>query len=240
MNARRLTAALKRLAHAFRYSGPGAQIDWHQRAAVHGRRAVLNLGHKEEQFETVTHDQKAQIFPFFSHLLSGEESVILDFGCGPGRFSGDLADMTNAQVLAIDPIPEFLEMAPPHASVKYEPINDGKIPAATGSIDIIWICLVLGGLRGRILGQARSELNRVLKRGGLLFLVENTSDRPSPGHYQFRSFASYKALIPFVQLDYFSSYQDLGETISIMAGRRQESASAPSHMNLDWATCCCR
>jgi ubiquinone/menaquinone biosynthesis C-methylase UbiE len=222
MNINMVKSTLKRVKCMLHSPRSTSSINWHQRAAVHGRRAVLNLGHKEEEFDTVTQFQKAKIFPLFRSVLSGEESLVLDLGCGPGRFSGDLASLVKAPVLAVDPISKFLEMAPPHASVDYQTMKDRKIPATTGTIDVVWICLVLGGLRGHVLKQMLCEVNRVLKRGGLLFLVENTSDRSSPHHYQFRSVASYKALTPFVQLDYLSSYQDLDETISVMAGRKQE------------------
>jgi hypothetical protein len=100
-------------------------------------------------------------------------------------------------------------------------LSDGRrIPLAGGSVDIAWVCLVLGGLPDASLAEARSELDRVLRTGGLLFVVENTSDRPTSLHWAYRSVAAYQKLLAFAPLAHLHDYYDLGERISIMAGRK--------------------
>ena len=46
-----------------------------------------------------------------------------------------------------------------------------SLPASAASIDAVWICLVLGGLRDDALAQTVSEIDRVLKPNGLLCLI---------------------------------------------------------------------
>ena len=182
----------------------------------------MNLGHTDQEFETITRFQQAQVFPWLKRILAGGESLVLDLGCGPGRFAGPLADLIHCRVVAVDPVQEFLQMAPRHELVDYRCMTNSTLPLPADCVDVVWICLVLGGLKGAGLKQAITEVNRVLKDGGLLFVVENTSTMSPRSHWEYRSFAAYKALMSFTKLELLSSYDDLGETISIMAGRKCE------------------
>jgi hypothetical protein len=65
-----------------------------------------------------------------------------------------------------------------------------------------------------------SEIGRVLKLGGLLFLIENTSNKTNGEYWHFRSPEAYCQLIKFAPLKVLSNYEDLGETITVMCGRK--------------------
>ncbi len=65
-----------------------------------------------------------------------------------------------------------------------------------------------------------AEINRVLRKDGLLFLVENTTVKSNGGHWVFRSTDEYIDMFPFMKLVHLHDYFDLGERISIMAGRK--------------------
>ena len=194
---------------------------WKMRAKQHGPRAVLNIGHSDEEIGAVTEMQKDKIFPLLKQALTGREKTILDFGCGPGRFTPDLAELIQGKAIGVDPIRDFLEMAPQHESVEYRLMKEAPIPVADKSIDIIWICLVLGGIiEKQALRDIVSEVDRILKDEGLIALIENTTNANDGKYWKFRPVEFYQSLFDFAELQHSSDYYDLGERISIMIGRK--------------------
>jgi SAM-dependent methyltransferase len=86
---------------------------WEKRAREFGPRAVLDMRHAPEEDEAVTREQRRRLFPLLTRQLTGAERMVLDFGCGPGRFTGPLADLTGGQAIGVDPIQAFLATCPP-------------------------------------------------------------------------------------------------------------------------------
>ena len=194
---------------------------WEERARRFGKRSVLNLGHSIDEVETVTNYQKEQIYPHFKRCLKGNERMALDFGCGPGRFTADLASIISGHAIGIDPIRRLIDLAPTNEDVEYRIMKNNIVPMDNESVDIVWVCLVMGGIINQgELKNAAKEINRVLKDGGLLFLVENTSEKSSGEYWIFRPIVTYEALFGNIQLEHLSDYFDMGERISIMAGRK--------------------
>jgi SAM-dependent methyltransferase len=169
--------------------------------------------------ERVTAAQRSELFPLLQSRLRGDERLVLDLGCGPGRFTPHLADITRTRVVGIDPIQRLLDLAPRHPSVEYRLMGEGQIPLASGSVDLVWICLVMGGIHGRALASTIDDIRRVVRPGGLVFLVENTSARVSDSFWAFRSVGEYQRLFLPIPLDHVHDYWDLGERISVMMGR---------------------
>jgi len=192
---------------------------WKWRARKFGAHSVLNLGHGTIEFEKVTEQQKLQLYPWFRRQLTGKERLVMDFGCGPGRFTGDLAEMIHGNAVGIDPIRDLLAQAPARSGVEYKQMEQGTIPLVDGSVDVAWVCLVLGGIQGNELVRAVREIERVLKPDGLLFLVENTSDKEDGPYWKFRTVSQYTAMFPGRNLVHLHDYEDLGERISILSGR---------------------
>lgn len=196
---------------------------WKRRAKILGKRAVLNKGHTEEEIDAVTDMQRKEIYPHFLNTLRGDEKLVLDFGCGTGRFTHDLARMIGGAAIGIDPIRNLIKMAPISRDVTYKVMTAGHIPLPDDHVDIVWICLVLGGLEGNVLLKSINEIDRVLRKGGLLFLIENTAELQRSAHWIFRTFDEYKALFTFCALKHLHDYYDLGERISVMAGRKLDT-----------------
>ncbi|MBI1725707.1 MAG: class I SAM-dependent methyltransferase [Candidatus Rokubacteria bacterium] len=203
-----------------RRPAPAPLAYWTERARAHGPRSVLNLGHAESEYEAVTMAQKRELFPHLARCLTGQERVALDFGCGPGRFTADLADRIKGRAIGVDVVLAYLDMAAPHERVEYRPMDPGRIDLADGSVDLVWVCLVLGALREPVLSRSAAEIARVLRTGGLLFVVENTSEQPDAPHWTFRPVAEYQRLFPWAALRHIHDYRDLGERISVLAGRK--------------------
>jgi SAM-dependent methyltransferase len=191
---------------------------WERRARAHGARAVLNLAHPPAAFEAITRRQKELLLPLFRESLHGEERTVLDFGCGPGRFTDDLAQLVQGRAVGVDPVTHFFPLAPPSLRTEFVPLHDGRIPCPPDFFDAVWICLVLGGLDDATQDAAVAEIHRVLRPGGLLFLVENTSPLSDGEHWRFRSVERYRQLFSFAPLDHLGDYDDLGERISVLRG----------------------
>ena len=200
---------------------------WKKRAKQYGARAVLNIGHSIKQIDAVTEMQKEEIFPFLKQLLTGHEKTVLDFGCGPGRFTGDLAQIIQGRAVGVDPIQHLLDLAKVknHTNVEYRLMDEGVIPMENCSFDIIWVCLVLGGIiEENTLRRTVLEMKRVLKKRGLIVLIENTTEKESADYWRFRSVEEYQLIFDFVTLRHLSDYYDLGERVSIMAGRMNDDS----------------
>ena len=56
--------------------------------------------------------------------------------------------------------------------------------------------------------------------GGLLFLVENTSEGKGSPRWRFRREEDYRRLFPAIDLAHLYDYFDVGERISVLAGRK--------------------
>jgi len=194
---------------------------WERRAKQYGTRAVLNIGHTEQEIDAVTAMQKQKIFPFLKHELRQHDKKILDLGCGPGRFTPDLAELIQGNAIGVDPIRRFLDIAPKAGNVEYRLMKGVEIPVPDKTVDIVWISLVLGGIiETHELRLLVSEVNRVLRSGGLIVLIENTAEIKDGEYWKFRSLEYYQSLFQYAELKHCSDYFDLGERISILVGRK--------------------
>jgi SAM-dependent methyltransferase len=192
--------------------GPDLIDYWDRRAAAHGRRAVLNISHSEDEFDVVTEFQKRTLFPYLESALEPDDRVVLDFGCGPGRFTSALADLVHGTAIGIDPVRHLLR----DENVTYL-LSDGHvIPLPDSSVDVVWDCLVLGGIRE--LDETIAELERVARPGALFLVAENTSEAGDLDHWFYRSVEDYRDLFG-PALEHVGDYVDEDERISILRGR---------------------
>src|SRR5207244_10844790 len=108
--------------------------DGERRARDQGRRSVLNSGHPEADFERVTERQRRELLPRLAALLDGTERLVLDLGCGPGRFTADLARLVSGHAIGVDVATPLLDLAPPDERVEDRLIPEGPIdlPGAPG------------------------------------------------------------------------------------------------------------
>jgi len=194
---------------------------WERRSRKHGIRAVINLDHPQSDFDAITEYQKRILYPLFRAELSGNEVNILDLGCGPGRFTVDLARIVGGNAIGLDPIKTLLDLAQPEKGVEYMLGDATDIPLPANSMDVIWVCLVLGVIDDQQIRAAAREIERVLRQSGLLFFAECTSNLPRRPHMTYRSVVQYKRLFPAMQLRCLGGYDDLGQTISVFAGRKK-------------------
>jgi ubiquinone/menaquinone biosynthesis C-methylase UbiE len=206
------------VARFLRRKNPSPLQYWEDRVRTYGARSVLNIAHANDNMDAVTRMQEREIFPHFRSQLNGTERVLLDFGCGPGRFAVQLAEMIRGMTIGVDPMRELLRKAPKSPNVSYRCVRNGDLPLPESSVDVIWCCLVMGGIAEP--KKTVSELCRVLRPTGLIVLIENTSDKPNGEFWKYRTVEEYTALFDFVKLNHLHDYTDVGERISVMAGRK--------------------
>jgi SAM-dependent methyltransferase len=197
---------------------------WRERAESFGARAVLNLDH-EDSVDAVTAGHRALLLPQLAALLPlapGPVRTVLDLGCGSGRLTGDLAALTG-RAIGVDPVAGMIARAPLGVAVEYRRLRDpaGPLPLADGEVAVAFTCLVLGGIDGPVaLAAMGAEIERVLAPCGIVFLAESVSDQPPAGHWTFRSVGDYAAALPWAGLREISRFDDAGDAVSVMAGRK--------------------
>ena len=149
---------------------------WNKRVERYGNRAVFNVAHSEDELEQVTSRQKEAVFPYLKAQLRGDERTVLDFGCGSGRLTADLASITGGEAYGVDPVSALIEAAPACHGVHFQVMPEGELPFADSFFDVVFCNITDDEVLARTVG----ELRRVLRPGGLLFFVDNTTTSPTP------------------------------------------------------------
>lgn len=200
---------------------PTGQEYWKSRAKKYGRRAVLNLVHADKDFDRITGEQKQILLPALLSQLRGDEKTVLDFGCGPGRFTPALAQLIRGTAVGVDTSQELISLAPCAPNVSYIVLPENGVLHDDSQFDVVWVCLVLGGIPLASLGCTLQLLQQSIRPGGLLFLVENTSALVDEPHWSFRSVSQYQTMFPGIDLQIVATYTDAKQKITAMAGRRK-------------------
>jgi ubiquinone/menaquinone biosynthesis C-methylase UbiE len=110
----------------------------------------------------------------------GSISIVLDLGCGTGRFSQVLASRFDADVVGIDPSAKMLEQAlakHPGSRARYAMGRGEQIPLPGSSVDLVFMSMVFHHFKSPAL--VARECGRVLRDGGLIFLRAGTIEQVS-------------------------------------------------------------
>lgn len=216
----RLTAALDTL----RGTSP-AQRWWNQRVARHGENAGCCLSVDDHEIATAA--KIAAYTPLLEALAAqcfepGPDRVALDFGCGAGRFTGMFARACGGRAIGCDTTAGLIRHARKRASSRlaFAVMPQGRIPFEDASIDLVGCVGVLGGLQGDDLALAVSEVVRVLRPGGGVFL-EETAEGHASGHWRGRAVAEYAGLFaPAVEINSVGTHLVEGRRLNLMTGKK--------------------
>jgi ubiquinone/menaquinone biosynthesis C-methylase UbiE len=121
-----------------------------------------------------------------------EMSLVIDLGCGTGRFSELLAAHFGAQVIGIDPSLKMLEQArrkPVVGSVVYLRGLAEALPLVDGCGDLVFMSMVYHHFTDP--SAVAKECHRVLRRGGYACIRTGTRESDFP----YRHFFPLRALI---------------------------------------------
>jgi ubiquinone/menaquinone biosynthesis C-methylase UbiE len=117
-----------------------------------------------------------------AHAPTGTQ-VILDIGCGTGRFTYPLAERFQAHVIGVDPSEKMLRAAEGKASsgrVELRRAAAEELPLDDGSADLVFMSMMLHHLADR--ARAARECRRVLRTGGARDCAQRHARLPlSPG-----------------------------------------------------------
>jgi len=123
------------------------------------------------------------------------DAKILDVGCGTGDLSIELFEKTGAQVTGIDfcrPMLELAQAKAPH--LRFVEGDALRLPFSDGAFDCVTAAFALRNLAS--VEQGLAELNRVLKPGGMVAVLE-FSQPTVPGIRQLVRFY-YWRLLPWI------------------------------------------
>jgi ubiquinone/menaquinone biosynthesis C-methylase UbiE len=113
--------------------------------------------------------------------VSAHPTLILDVGCGTGRFTFPMAEHFQTRVIGIDPSEKMLEGARKKLTndrVEFRQATAELIPMEDGSADIIFMSMILHHLNDR--ARTAQECRRVLREGGRVCVRNSTRDSIYP------------------------------------------------------------
>ncbi len=155
-----------------------ARPDWAQRAKQGFLSSGIDpgdrKGHKNYYIDLL---QKAALEEVLK--LKGDE-VVLDFGCGSGRFSYWIAPKVR-KVVGLEITREMIDLAEKNRTVENVEfmVYDGiHFPSFPHPFDLILSVGVLQILKGEWLKNALSNLSQYLRKDGRLCVIEQASDNP--------------------------------------------------------------
>ena len=110
-------------------------------------------------------------------LLPTPVRLVVDLGCGTGRFSVALAEQFGAPVLGVDPAKTMLGKAREnvsHSRVTFTQGTSSAIPLPDGAADLVFVSMAYHHFDDK---QAASrEMRRVLPPGGIVAIRNSTVD----------------------------------------------------------------
>ena len=128
-----------------------------------------------------------------AHIDRDAISVVIDLGCGTGRFSELLAAHFGVQVIGIDPSEKMVDQArrkPTTGKVTYRQGSGEAIPLPDNCADLVFMSMIYHHLTDP--QAVAQECRRVLRQGGYVGIRNGTQEGDFP-HRHF--FSGLRALI---------------------------------------------
>ncbi len=130
------------------------------------------FGEFVKQYEKARRPYKPEVYNFLKKFLSIKKPYILDLGCGTGISTRPLASFSK--VVGCDPDIRMLQAARKHkdaAVEKYVVGSAAKLPFKDASFDVVTAFSAFHWFDNK---KDISEIKRVLKPGGILFVANKT------------------------------------------------------------------
>ena len=125
-------------------------------------------------------------------------------------------------VVAFDICKELIEMAPAHPLVEYFYGSDAPIFTPSHSYDLVWLCLVCGGIPDEILGTIAHKITNHLDNQGMILLIDHITDGDvdtGNNFWKFRSLDKYHQLFKGIEFCKVGMYFEAGNPITVLAGK---------------------
>jgi ubiquinone/menaquinone biosynthesis C-methylase UbiE len=120
------------------------------------------------------------------HVDAGRLSIVVDLGCGTGRFSGALAAAFDARVVAVDPSLTMLKQARAKLAGGDVVLVRGSatgLPVADGGADLVFMSMVYHHLDDPAV--VARECGRIVRSGGHVAIRNTTRDCDYPHRHFF-------------------------------------------------------
>lgn len=142
---------------------------------LHAESEVYKLKPNIYELFSKVEDSPDKITNFLAPFIKGK--VVLDFGCGTGKFIPKLAPLAK-EYWAVDTLENQLEIAREKAknykNVKLMQNSSSKIPVESNTIDIVFATWVIGSIHDlKLREKVIEELRRVIKKDSSIYIIEN-------------------------------------------------------------------
>jgi ubiquinone/menaquinone biosynthesis C-methylase UbiE len=131
-----------------------------------------------------------------AHLAGRVISLIIDLGCGTGRFTEPLAEHFSARVIGIDPSQKMLDQARRKLRsdrVIFKRASAEAFPIADDSVDMVFMSMVFHHFANP--ATVAEECRRVLRDAGYIFIRNSTREGDFPSRHFF------PAMQPLIESD---------------------------------------
>ena len=199
---------------------------WDSRATQYGRRAVIDLGLSNSEAAALTALQEDVLLHRLDQVLDYKyHGHGLDFGCGVGRFTKQLA-IRCSQLICYDPSPKLINMARADnkdvkGCIHWCCETPDLFLRTNWSFRFIWISLVLGGIPDDELPTLAFNLGQHVAVGGVVLFAEHISEVGSGSEFwRFRPISQYLALFNGFRTRLVDSYVTRGNTVGVFEARK--------------------
>jgi ubiquinone/menaquinone biosynthesis C-methylase UbiE len=130
------------------------------------------------------------------------DALVVDLGCGTGRFSEPLAEHFGARVIGVDPSRKMLDLARRKRRsdrVEFRAASAQSLPVAEGSADMVFMSMVFHHLHHPT--EVAKECLRILRDGGRV-CMRNTTREADFTHRHF-----FPAMQPLIETDLPTRHQ---------------------------------
>ena len=185
---------------------------WDKRYAEQGRKTVGNVCFPREEFQSRSVQIELLAGPIFLRVFK-KGGRILDLGCGYGRLSKVLLQL-GYEVYGIDVAAWAVEEAKKYApGGSFRPYDGISIPYPAEMFDGVLTWTVLQHVPPGDIRKVAHEIVQVLKHGGELFCLENTTiGVEDKEHIWFRKNHEYLSLFRLLTPVMLVEYPDLDGT----------------------------
>jgi SAM-dependent methyltransferase len=139
-------------------------------------------------------------------LLTDRSARVLDLGCGSGPFLAYFASRGFGELYGVEPEEALIEKIPEPLRGRVRADKAEQLSFEDGFFDAVFVYCVLHHLKGdTAYREACAEIDRVLKPGGLVFIVE-------PGRYKtFLALEAASAVLGLVSKTFRALYATMVE-----------------------------
>lgn len=170
----------------------------------------------------------AQWLDVIAAHMPPDPRLIIDLGCGTGRYTRPLAERFKARVIGIDPSERMLEVARGKTAadqVEFRQARGERLPLDDGVADLVFLSMVLHHLDDA--ASTARECRRVLREGGRVCVRNSTRET----EYVQRRF--FPGIVPIIETE-LPSREEVVEVFEAAGFKRRAHELVPHPLAANW------